>query len=116
MIDLFESLNDLILRGNAAKHTDFDEIRKEIGILEVEIEKRRSNTDDEEPIERLQNRITDLKQEWDEQDTFNKFIQYSMHEELIWVHEHKVMIKHLLDQLSLTLALKQRQSIAIFDS
>lgn len=106
-----------MVRGNLSKHNNFDEIRKEIGVLEAEIEKRRaSNQSEDESIERIQHRIDGLKQEWDEQDTFNKFIQYSMHEEMKWVHEHKVMMKHLLDQVALTIALKQRQWIAIFDS
>ena len=106
----------MINRANAMKHDDFDEIRKEIGVLEVEIEKRRGNSEDEESIERLQYRIDALKQEWDEQDTFNKFIQYSMYEEMKWVHEHKIIMKHLLDQIALTITLKQRQLIAIFNS
>lgn len=116
LIDLFESFNDLINRGNTLKHDDFDEIRKEIGVLEVEMEKLRGIPEDEDSIERLQHRIDALKQEWDEQDTFNKFIQFSMYEEMKWIHEHKIMMKHLLDQLALTITLKQRQWIAIFDS
>lgn len=116
LIDLFESFGDLINRGNMLKHKDFDEIRKEIGLFEVEIEKKRGTPDGPEAIERLQHRIDLLKQQWDEQDTFNKFIQYSMYDEMKWIHEHKVMIKHLLDQLTLTITLKQRQWIATFEA
>ena len=114
LIDLFESFGDLISRGNALKHKDFDEIRKEIGIFEVEIEKKRGTPEGAESIERLQHRITLLKQQWDEEDTFNKFIQYSMHDEMKWVHGHKVIIKHLMEQLTNTITLKKRQWIATF--
>ena len=116
LIDLFESFSDLVNRGNSLKHKDFEEIRKEIGLLEVEMEKKRGIPDGSEAIERLHHRIDALKQQWDEQDTFNKFIQYSLHDEMRWVHGHKVMIKHLLDQLALTMTLKQRQWIATFES
>lgn len=116
LIDLFESFGDLINRGKLLKHKDFDEIRKEIGALELEIERKRGTADGAEAIERLQHRIDALKQQWDEQDTFNKFIQYSLHDEMQWVHGHKVMIRHLLDQLALTITLKQRQWIATFEA
>lgn len=84
--------------------------------MEVEIEKKRATPEGTESIERLQHRIDALKQQWDEQDTFNKFIQYSLYDEMKWVHGHKVMIKHLLDQLALTITLKQRQWIATFEA
>ena len=114
--DLFESFGDLINRGNVFKHKDFDEIRQEIGLLEVEIEKKRGTPEGTEAMERLQHRIDALKQQWDEQDTFNKFIQYSLYDEMKWVHGHKVMIKHLLEQFALIITLKQRQWIATFEA
>lgn len=113
---MFESFNELVQRGNSCKHNDFDEIRKEIGVMEVEIEKKNGSSEGPEVSERLRNRINALKQQWDEQDTFNKFIQYSVYDEMEWVHGHKVMIKHLLDQLAKTITLKQRQWIATLEN
>ena len=66
-------------------------------------------------MDTLKHRIDVLKQEWDEEETFNKFIQFSVNDEMRWVHSHKSMIKQLLDHLSLTITLKQRQWIATFD-
>lgn len=118
MIDLYESFGELILRGQLRKSDNFDEIHQEIGILEAEIEKKRitSSSQGTEVIERLEQRINLLKQEWDEQETYNKFIQYSVYDELHWVHSHKVIIKNLLDHLALTITLKQRQWIATFEA
>mgnify|MGYP006318567967 CR=1 FL=1 len=118
MIDLIESFNDLTQRVKSSKYSDFDEIRREIGILENEIEKKRASSSEgsAEMIDRLQGRIDSLKHQWDEQDTYNKFIQYSVYDEMKWIHDHKVILKRLLDQLTLTMTLKQRQWIAIFES
>lgn len=116
LIDLFESFNELILRGNSNKYNDFDEIRKEIGGMEVEIEKKRGTPEGNESAERIRLRIDALKQQWDEQDTFNKFIQFSVYDEMKWVHGHKIIIKNLLEQVALTISLKQRQWLAIFES
>lgn len=118
MIDLYESFGDLVNRGQLHKSDNFDEIHREIGVLEVEIEKKRMSSSSEgtEGIEHLERRINLLKQEWDEQETFSKFIQYSIYDELHWVHTHKIIMKKLLDQLSVTFTLKQRQLIAIFEA
>lgn len=99
------------------KYSSFDEIRKEIGLLEVEIEKRRASGDEDSigSIDRLQNRINSLKQEWDEQETFNKFIHFSVYDEMRWIHGHKTIMRQLLDHLALTITLKQRQWIATFE-
>jgi hypothetical protein len=116
LIDLFESYGELVQRGKSCKHDDFDEIRKEIGSMEVEMEKKRGTPEGTEAVDRLRHRIDALKQQWDEQDTFNKFIQYSVYDEMEWVHGHKVIMKHLLEQLAKTITLKQRQWIATFDN
>lgn len=116
LIDLFESFGDLLQRAKVSKHTDFDDIRKEISQLESEVEKKRGQSEGgAEAAERLRIRIDALKQQWDEQDTFNKFIQYSVWDEMSWLHGHKPIIKVLFDQLALTMTLKQRQWIATFD-
>ena len=116
LIDLFESFGDLVSRGKFNKYNDFDDILKDIGLIEVEIEKKRSENNSNEIIERLQGRIDSLKQQWDEQDTFNKFIQFSIHDEMKWVHKHKIILKYLFDQITLIITLKQRQWIATFES
>lgn len=115
LIDLVESYCELVQRAKAGKYSDFDEIRREIGSLENEMEKKRSDGS-AEMLDRLQGRIDSLKHQWDEQDTFNKFIQYSVYDEMQWVHDHKVILKRLLEQLTRTMTLKQRQWIAIFES
>lgn len=115
LIDLFESFNELVQRGKSCKHDDFDEIRKEIGSMEVEMEKKRGGPEGPEAAERVRLRIDALKQQWDEQDTFNKFIQYSVYDEMEWVHGHKIMLRHLLETLTKTITLKQRQWIATFE-
>ena len=118
LVDLFESFNELQVRAKSGKYNDFEEIRKEIGQLEGEVEKKRNQPAEggSEAIERIRIRINALKQQWDEQDTFNKFIQYSVWDEMNWLHGHKAIIKHLHEQLAFTMTLKQRQWIATFDN
>lgn len=118
MIDLYESFGELINRSQLQKGDNFDEIHREIGVLEVEIEKKRtsSSSDGTDAIERIEHRINLLKREWDEQETFNKFIQYSVHDEMKWVHAHKVIMKNLLSLLMLTITLKQSQWLATFEA
>lgn len=119
--DLFESYSELIVRAHGMKYADFEDLRKQIGALESELEKRRcvpsaQSEENEIIISKIGHKIEALKHEWDENDTFNKFIQYSLCNEMHWIHSHKISITHFLEQLARIFILKQSQWIGIIES
>lgn len=103
LLELFGAFAELITRSAGLKFKGFSHLEAEITAAEREYEKQRTRPDAEavtqESLDALINQISELKGERERHETFDKFVQYCLSDELAWVHAHKPAINHLLQEL-----------------
>lgn len=103
LLELVRAFSELIGRSAGLKFKGFSHLEAEISSAEREYEKQRTRPDAEgvtqEALDALINNISELKSEHQKHETFDKFVQYCLGDELAWVHAHKPAINHLLQEL-----------------
>jgi hypothetical protein len=110
LADLFEGCEELLSRSSAGKYSDFGELAAEISNIRQETLRAR----EESQRNRMQNRLNALQAEFDRHQTFNKFIQYCVLDELRWLHSHKALLDRILLEMMRLMATKNKKWDEVF--
>ncbi len=113
---LFESFSDLLIRTKEGKFDDFEEISKEIIITRGEIEKKQLLNNQDDFINRLNFKLKSLQREFDNNQKYNKFINYCVLNELKWIHMHKKILNNRLNHYFKLILLKNTKYVELFSN
>ena len=111
LMDLFEGLGELIVRSREYKFPHYDELSAEIANCRQQLSRLPAESQESHAA---QNRLEALQAEIERHQTFGKFIQYCLLNEIRWTHLHKEVLNTLVRELMRFVALKNRQWVDRF--